>query len=115
MHVSQLLSQTSSIPGASLPALFVLIAVLSIILALWNPSKSRHSAPIINENGKALPHADEDTRFSRFSHGKELGDKLIKTLGPIYTFQSGNIRELWVLDYILPEMAMLIVTFYSKF
>ena len=49
---------------------------------------------IYNYRGEAIPHCDEDTRFSRFSHGKELGDRLIKELGPIYTFQSGNLREL---------------------
>ncbi|EGN95869.1 hypothetical protein SERLA73DRAFT_187114 [Serpula lacrymans var. lacrymans S7.3] len=55
---------------------------------------SSRSTYIINSSGERLPHADEDTRFSRFSHGKELGDRLVKELGPIYTFQSGTLREL---------------------
>ncbi|KAL6301175.1 cytochrome P450 [Sparassis latifolia] len=84
---------------ASAPISWSIYALAAALVAVsWKLrrsfAQSPSSVPIVNGRGEALPHADEDTRFSRFSHGKEIGDQLLKELGPIYTFQAGKIREL---------------------
>ncbi|KAI0929366.1 hypothetical protein AcW1_009887 [Taiwanofungus camphoratus] len=100
MNTTATLLPPSLFPETASTAFTWPVCVITTLLAAASWSLSRKytsvtsSPSIVNDRGELLPHADEDTRFSRFSHGKELGDRLVQSLGPVYTFQSGKIREL---------------------
>lgn len=84
-------------PSVTLLAAVVLLS--GVLIGVSNVSyfsKPAAPQPILDDNGKPIPHFEEDTRFSRFSHGKEIGDRLTKELGDMWTWRAGESKELYV-------------------
>lgn len=72
--------------------LTLLIIFLLCVFLLYQKSSYKRIRSV--DGTKLLPHACEDTRFTRFSEGKQLSTKLQSTLGPIYTMTNGRGAEL---------------------
>lgn len=74
-----------------MPLLIVasLVLLVSIYLAIRPSTRIRSIA-----GDKCLPHVYEDTRFSRFSQGKELSCKFRSNHGALYTMRNGTTVEL---------------------
>jgi hypothetical protein len=94
--LSLLTTSMNITPSSVVPVAVVIVLSGTLWTLSRKPLSYAYFPPILDERGHSIPYADEDTRFSRFSHGKEVGDRFVQQMGPIYTFRAGSTRELYV-------------------
>lgn len=69
-------------------------AVMLLALTAAVRLRLRRRLKIRNAEGECIPDSAEDTRFTRYTSGRELSDRLYRELGRIYTFAAGDRVEL---------------------